>query len=341
MAILTGGWRGPVPPTAAQVVYSVVLVYAVNVAGTHLVHLAATRLGWRRLPLPSLLWRLAALLPVAAVVVQVASYPVAYVAEPVLDPDAEVPMPPPTVGDVVEGLPLTVAIWAVWAVLYALGVMAFRLADAERERLELRASLAEARSRALEYQLNPHFLFNALNTVRALVLDEPEEARRAVTLLAALLRQTLAAGREATHPLGHELDLVRTYLDLERLRFDGRLRVRLDVADDARSAAVPALLVQTLVENAVKHGVARRREGGEVAVEAALADGRLALRVENPSPDPAAAPLADGTGIGLANARERLALLFGDAARLDLAVGPERAVAEVSFPATVPAPSDV
>ncbi|WP_424522093.1 sensor histidine kinase [Rubrivirga sp.] len=223
------------------------------------------------------------------------------------------------------------SLFAIWATVYALALTAFRLADADRDRLHLRATLAESRSRALEYQLNPHFLFNALNTVRALIRDEPEEARRAVTLLSGLLRRTLVAGRETTHALEDELALVETYLGLEALRFEDRLHVRLEVAADALEAEVPALLVQTLVENAVKHGVARNRAGGEIAVRADIQDGRLHLEVENPV---AGGPEPEGTGTGLANARERLALLFGDAATLDLEVGPERAVATVTLPAT-------
>ena len=339
LAALTGGIRGP-EVTPLQLAVSVAVVYALSVGATHGIHVVATRRGWRSLPLWPLAGRLLGASFAAATVSQAAGLFFAAV-EPWLNPAAVAPQPPPDPVDFVGSVLMATAVFAAWATVYALGLVAFRLADAERERVALRASLAEARARALEYQLNPHFLFNALNTVRALVLDEPEEARRAVTLLSGLLRQTLAAGREATHPFSSELALVRTYLALEALRFDDRLSVRLDVAPEAEAVAVPTLLVQTLVENAVKHGVARRRAGGEVVVIATIDDDdRLALRVENPSPDPSAAPISDGTGTGLANARERLALLFGDAARLDLTVGPETTVAEVSLPATTPALSD-
>ena len=186
---------------------------------------------------------------------------------------------------------------------------------------------------ALESQLNPHFLFNALNTVRALVADDPDEARRAVTLLSSLLRQTLATVRSATHSLADELEVVETYLALEALRFGDRLRVEVEAEPDALGLTVPALLVQTLAENAVKHGVARRRDGGTVAVTARLDDGRLVVRVSNPAPAAASAPPV-GTGTGLANARERLALLFGPRAHLRLTADADRTVVLVEIPAT-------
>lgn len=339
LAALTGGVDvGDATP--GQLAIGIVVGYVGCVGATHGIHVVAARRGWRTLPLWALAGRLLVAAFVAAALSQAAGHAFFAAAEPWLNPAAVGPQPPPDPVAFLGTVLMATAVFAAWSTVYALGLVAFRLADAERERVALRASLAEARARALEYQLNPHFLFNALNTVRALVLDEPEEARRAVTLLSGLLRQTLAAGREATHALSSELALVRTYLALEALRFDDRLAVRIDVAPEAEAVAVPTLLVQTLVENAVKHGVARQRAGGTVAVTAALDGDRLALRVENPSPDPSAAPISDGTGTGLANARERLALLFGDAARLDLTVGEARTVAAVSLPATTPAPSD-
>ena len=336
LASLTGGFVGP-RPEWLQLVVAVAIGYAASVGGTHAVHIAATRLGWRDLPLRRFAPRLLVAAFVAAAGAEAAEFVLAYAAEPFVNLAAEGPLPVPDLADYAGSVLLTGAVFSLWATVYALAVTAFRLADAERDRLRLRASLAETRMRALEYQLNPHFLFNALNTVRALVLEDPGEARRAVTLLSGLLRQTLAAGREPLHPLGAELDLVETYLALERLRFDGRLAVRVEADEAARAVAVPTLLVQTLVENAVKHGVARRREGGEVAVVATRDGDRLAVRVENPAAPAAGASVdvASGTGTGLANARERLSLLFGEHAALRLDAGPERAVAEVVLPATV------
>ena len=332
LAALTGGIEGPAAPSAAEVVVSIAVFLAVGVGGTHAVHLVATRRGWLGLSLGALAWRLALAVGAAAAAMQPVSYGLARLTDPIYKPHAVAPLPPPDLPDLVGGTLMLAALYAVWATVYALAATAFRLADAERDRLRLRASLAEARMRALEAQLNPHFLFNALNTVRALVTDEPAEARRAVTLLSAILRRTLAAGREPTHPVAAELDLVRDYLALEGIRFERRLRARVEAEDGALGAEVPALLVQTLVENAVKHGVARRRDGGDVDVRVALDGAGLVVRVESPLADGAAD--AEGTGVGLANARERLALLYGAAARLSLTLADGRAVAEAHVPAT-------
>ena len=201
-----------------------------------------------------------------------------------------------------------------WATAYILFTTAGRLRQSEREALGLRAALAEAELATLRAQVNPHFLFNALNTVRALISADPKAARQAVTGLSAILRSTLAAGRTDTQPLSAELDVVRAYLGLETLRFEERLGVEIDVAPEALGVSVPALSVLTLVENAVKHGIADRPEGGTVRVWARVQSGRLRVSVENPPAPPSAH--ADGTGSGLRLVRERLSLLHGDAAHL-------------------------
>jgi two-component system, LytTR family, sensor histidine kinase AlgZ len=191
-----------------------------------------------------------------------------------------------------------------WSLIY------FSVHWLERSRNADRAQLA-----ALKSQLNPHFLFNALNSVRGLVTEDPSRAQAAITRLAKLLRAALGTTATETVTLARELEVVDDYLALEAVRLEHRLRVTLDIADDARDAQVPALLVQTLVENAIKHGIARRRDGGEVSVCARIADRMLAIDVANTAAD--AAP-EQATGVGLANASERLQLLFGPRASLQL-----------------------
>ena len=318
------------------------LGYVLNVAATHVLHVVSVRRDWSARPLAGLLVRVVPAVIVLAFATTLLSEAAVAVSDLFFGPLAPSPPPVPRVDVVtVSGTGFTAILFGAWAVVYYLAVYAFRFRDAERDRLQLRASLAEARLQALDHQLNPHFLFNALNSIRALVLDEPHEARRAVTLLSSLLRQTLQAGREATHPMQAELDLVRPYLDLEAIRFGDRLRVAWDVAPEAAGARVPALLLLTLVENAVKHGIAQCEAGGEIAVRARAESGALCVEVESPAPPetnvPLAAPpvgaapeaasrrepmpspeAAGGTGTGLANARERLALLYPGGAELAL-----------------------
>jgi hypothetical protein len=195
---------------------------------------------------------------------------------------------------------------------------------------QLEAAVHAAELRALEARLNPHFLFNALNSVRALVGDDPERARDAITKLARMLRYVLAIERDGVVGLDRELEIMNDYLGIERLRLDTRLQV-VAAVDAAKGARLPPLILQTLVENAIKHGIARLPEGGTVHVSAQLRDGALAIEVVNPRS--AAAATTESTGIGLANARERLRLVYGDRATLELDLSiPDRATARLVVP---------
>ena len=205
------------------------------------------------------------------------------------------------------------------------------------ERLRLAASVKEAELRALKSQINPHFIFNSLNSLRALIDEDPARARQAVTQLANLLRYSLQSGQLETVPFEEELGIVNDYLALEQVRHEERLRLRLDVAPDTLQLPVPPMLLQTLVENAVKYGISRRPEGGEIAIVARRDLGVLRIQVTNPGElaAPAAGPPAS-TGVGLRNAAERLRLLFGERATLQLrAAAPGLVVAEAAIPSLV------
>ena len=200
------------------------------------------------------------------------------------------------------------------AVAAQLAVAVERLALLERER-ELVRQTAQAELAALRAQINPHFLFNALNTVAALVRDRPDEAEATVEHLAGLFRDVLTASGQASVPLRDEIRLVRRYLAVEGARFGDALSVEVDVADDVAGVPVPAFAVQTLVENAVKHGVERKRGGGAVTVRARAAASVLEVVVEDTG-----VGFVPGTpfGVGLQNVADRLRLLYGDRARLDV-----------------------
>ncbi len=201
--------------------------------------------------------------------------------------------------------------------------------------LALQSALEEARLLALQSRLDPHFLFNALNLVAELCREDPEEAERCVLRLAGLLRAALDAAREGgagVIPLGRELDLCADYLELCRARFGARLRVEIERAPEAESARVPFFAVQTLCENAVRHGVERCSEGGLVRVRALA--GADAVRVQVTSPGPFRGERAGGVGLELT--RERLALAFpAGAARLAIATAEDGAstLAELTLPA--------
>lgn len=223
--------------------------------------------------------------------------------------------------------------WLVLAVVHAVDYYA-KYRDREVRASQLEARLAEARLAALRRQMNPHFLFNTLNSISSLMYVDPDAADAMLARLAELLRLALDTEGEPEVPLARELALLSRYLEIEKLRFEDRLRIELDVAPALLGARVPALSLQPLAENAVRHGIAGRPEGGTLRVAAARDDGRLRLTVEDDGPGwPSGEAPAEGGGIGLGNLRARLAELYGPAQRLVLAGRPGGgAVVEITIP---------
>lgn len=213
---------------------------------------------------------------------------------------------------------------------------------AERQALEARLLAREAELRALRAQVDPHFLFNSLNAVAALAGSDPAAARRTALMLAAFLRRSLRLADRDTVPLADELEAARSYLAIERVRFGDRLRLDEAIEPGVEALPVPPLILQPLVENAVKHGIAQRLDGGTVRLEAARRGGDLLLAVVNDLDDEAGGAGAsraahrDGHGIGLANVRRRLDAAYGHRARLAAAPGPDGFRAELVLPAGAP-----
>jgi len=221
-----------------------------------------------------------------------------------------------------------VGIWQVGAVITLLTMMGSITIDRLRERVravELREqaaqqALLQAQLDSLRARIDPHFLFNALNTVASLVEEDPEAAVEAVERLSELLRHSLQEARHDRVVLRRELEAVRGYLALEQLRFGERLRSRVEVAPELLAAAVPPFVLQPLVENAIKHGIAPRRDGGRVDVTIRREGDHLHVRVEDDGPGHSA---ASGTQVGHQDLRRRLALLYGERARFTAGPGPE------------------
>jgi two-component system, LytTR family, sensor kinase len=189
----------------------------------------------------------------------------------------------------------------------------------QRRGLELQNLVSEAELRALQAQINPHFLFNSFNTLYGTIARDNVEARRLVLNLADVFRYFLRADRPFIR-VEEELRIVRAYIEIERLRLGSKLRTDLDIDDDALSATIPVLSIQPLVENAVKHGVAARAGDGFVRVSIRCESDRLCVQVSNSGEfAPQTAP-GSGPGIGLANVRRRLALCYGEATRVEVKV---------------------
>lgn len=228
----------------------------------------------------------------------------------------------------------------VWLSIYLGYAFVSERRDAALRELRSQAMLRSAELDALKAQLNPHFLFNSLNGIRALAADDPAGTQNAITQLSRLLRYSLEATEHATVTVGRELEIVRDYLGLESLRLGERLDVVWEVDERAAAISIPVMLLQTLVENAIKHGIAALPGGGSLSIKVAVHDGWLSIEVMNPRPKASsvaalAPPSPRAGGVGLANARERVRLLYGDdseaALMLDLS-SPELARAEARIP---------
>jgi len=203
----------------------------------------------------------------------------------------------------------------------------------ERDEAEARRLAAEAQLASIESRVQPHFLFNTLNSIAALVHDDPDGAERITGQLASLLRSALDNTATPLVTLDEELRIVAAYLDIERVRFGDRLRYEMQLGDGTASAAVPRMALQTLVENSVKYAVSPRREGGTIRMTASAADGRVRITVEDDGPGFDAASRPAGHGLALLDAR--LAMLFGDAATMRVESRPGRSAVTLDVPAEV------
>jgi len=206
-----------------------------------------------------------------------------------------------------------------------------RSRDAERRALELRALAREAEMSFLRRQLDPHFLFNSLNSVAALIGSDATAARRMCLLMADFFRKSLKFGAQQTIAMSDELTLVETFLAIEEVRFGDRLRRSLDASEEALAMGVPALLLQPLVENAVHHGIAHLIGGGEIKVSAKVRGSLLDIVVENTCD--ADRPRSRSTGLGLANVRGRVESMYGTRARMDVENEPETFRVRLALPA--------
>lgn len=210
-----------------------------------------------------------------------------------------------------SGLPVMTLTYAAIVIASYAWRNSARLRRREREAAELEAQLRDAQLGALRMQLQPHFLFNSLNAVMALVRDhETERAVRALSLLSDVLRATINAGDVHETTLASEIDFVTRYLSIEQVRFGDRLRIVVDVPEELNDARVPVFILQPFVENALKHGVLRAREGNEIIIAARAEAASLVLTVRD---DGAGLPSSNGSnsGVGITNARNRLERMYG------------------------------
>jgi two-component system sensor histidine kinase AlgZ len=200
-----------------------------------------------------------------------------------------------------------------WSGLY-FGIKYYGTVEEQRARLlESETAAREAQLQALRYQLQPHFLFNTLNAISSLVVShQPERATEMIAKLAALLRNTLSVPELHLVMLREELAVTEEYLSIEQVRFGPRLAVSISVLPEAAEVQVPRFLLQPIVENAIRHGIARCPHGGEVSITASVIEGHLRIDIENDRAESPQQSAEEGNGLGLANTRTRLEKLYGE-----------------------------
>jgi hypothetical protein len=285
---------------------------------THAVRLIMIRRGWLQVPIASLLKRM-----VVATVVLSALYAICTT----LDNPLEHYLKNGTISfDFFKGHPAHIFldflyylfVFGLWFSLYLTAHFVRERRRAEIDSLQLAAALSESRLRTLQAQINPHFLFNSLNSLRALIDDSPERARDAVTRLASVLRYSLSVDNRRTVPLKMELDAASDYLELERIRFEDRLTVRKKIDPKTLSCAIPPMLVQTLFENAIKHGVSKNEGSSVLSIDVTAEPDNERVRIVVQNQGDLHNGSSNSTCVGLRNARERLQRLFGQDASLDV-----------------------
>ena len=196
----------------------------------------------------------------------------------------------------------------IWCALYIM----YHYVERYNATLKYEAAINEMTLNRLKSQLNPHFIFNALNSIRALVDEEPQKAKIAITQLSNILRNSLVMDKRKVVSFGDELQTVKDYLALEGIRFEERLQTKFHIAPEAAGFYVPPLMLQTLVENSIKHGIGNLIDGGEVKLDAFVKDKKLHVCIRNSGQYVNGVKRKNGSGLGIANTKERLKLLYGE-----------------------------
>lgn len=202
----------------------------------------------------------------------------------------------------------------IWTLFYYASHYFERKSEVEVDKIRLESSVKETESKVLRAQMNPHFMFNALNSIRALILEDPDKAQKAVTQLSNILRSSLLADRRKTVSLSEEMRTVDDYLALEKIRYEERLQIRKNIYPETMTVQVPPMLLQTLVENAIKHGVSKPVKGGFVSIEAKVVGTNLVMIISNTG----VLESTESEGFGLQNTAHRLELLFGSESKFKI-----------------------
>jgi len=281
---------------------------------THILRRIIRKNNWLNLPLKNTLPRILSSSIITGIIIYALVFSASYVAGLFKQDEYNV-------ARVIAGISNTSILVLLWSLIYFVIHYMENYKKKEIESLIWEAAVKDYELKTLKSQLNPHFMFNAMNSIRALIEEDPESAKVAITKLSNILRYSLQMERMERVPLEDEVETVKNYLDLERIRFEDRLKYKLDIEKSTQKIEIPPMMIQTLVENGIKHGVAKRTEGGEIELKSKMlttSNGpKLKIEIRN-SGHFSEELLKSSNGFGVSNTKHRLNLLFGDEAHFTI-----------------------
>jgi len=292
-----------------RIVIAVYFVIA-GISFTHIFRKIINKLKWLELPLSRIIPRVIISSVILGLVIFSVVYGISSLSGNLAKQDYTAIKP-------AAGIINTTGISLVWALIYFSIHYLQNYKKTEIESLIWEAAVKDYELKTLKSQLNPHFMFNAMNSIRALIEEDPENAKVALTKLSNILRYSLKMDRAESVPLGEEMETVKDYLDLEKIRFEERLKYELNIGKAASFVEIPPMMVQTLVENGIKHGLSKITSGGEININSKIENSLLSIEIRNNGhiEDDA---LKNSKGFGINNTKHRLNLLFGERASFSL-----------------------
>lgn len=289
-----------------NIIGGIYLVFVLGLIFSHLYRLAIIKLGWLDKDIFSLIPRIAAACIALAILFQVVYISVGNLA---FSWNLKLKLNEPNT--LTWGM-----LFFIWSLIYFSYIFFQRFRQEAIKNLKLEAAKNEYELRRLKDQMNPHFIFNAMNTIRALIDEDPKKAKMAVTQLSNVLRSSLQTGKHDLIPISKELEIVHDYLEIEKVRYEERLQVSYHVEDKAKNVLIPPLMLQTIVENCIKHGISKLPNGGQISIASHLNGESCDIEIINSGQF---IPNAETeSSLGLENTRNRLSLSFGKEAWLTI-----------------------
>ncbi|MCH2230327.1 MAG: histidine kinase [Crocinitomicaceae bacterium] len=301
---------------------NVLILVTSGIVVTHLQRIFFIQMGWLGMRLPRLIPRLLISSILSSILIATIDNGTDY-----LTGLNHLSSSPITISQMVVNVLATLLLVLFWNALYFTFHFFQKSRKQEISNLELAASNKESELKNLRSQLNPHFLFNSLNSIRALIDIDPKKAKVSITTLSNLLRQSLILGRENLVTLESEIGLAQSYLELEKIRFEERLQVEWDLTPGLENFQIPPFSLQMMVENAIKHGISNLRDGGSVKISALETEKEIIVIVENSGSLMGIFDL----GVGIENIKQRLALQYGNGAEFSLKEKGGTVIAQMNF----------